>query len=391
VLGLSATLLLLAPVAVLAPKGMAVLMPALALLFALATRPAPQAVARAAAPALPLLAIAAASALWSITPLGTATRAALFGLEIAAASLLAASLPGAALAVLPAAVAAGAALTLAELAAGGPLTQALRGMPAEAVLAALSNGTTVMLLLAPAAAAAAWRNGQRGSAVAAVALPALAALAGGQVSARLGLLAAGGAALLALAWRPAIRAGAGLAAALIMATPLLLPAPVTLACRLAAIKLSVTHRLFIWNFAETQREARPLLGWGMEATRAIPGGRAHADLWTPCGLAVPGTPPPTELLPLHTHNAALQVWLELGPLGALALAALVVWLGWRARAADAAGRAAQAATLAAAVVVALISYGAWQGWWVATLAIAVAFASALNPASGRHPPPPSGR
>jgi O-antigen ligase len=371
-------LLLLAPVAVLAPKGMAVLMPALAVLFALAARPSPGAIARAAAPALPLLAVAAASALWSITPLPTATRAALLAAEIAAAALLAASLPASALAVLPAAVAAGAALILAELAAGGPLTQALRNMPAEVVLAALSNGTTVMVLLAPAAAAAAWRGGCRGLAVAALALPAIAALAGGQVSARLGLLAGLGAALVALAWRPAIRVGAGLAAALILAMPLLLPAPVAVACRAAAIKLSVTHRIFIWNFAEAQRGARPLLGWGMETARVIPGGRAHADLWTPCGVPVPREPPPTELLPLHTHNAAVQVWLELGPAGALALAALVLWLAARARAEDPAGRAAQAATLAAAVVVALISYGAWQGWWVATLATAAACAAALN-------------
>lgn len=382
--------LLAGPVAVLAPKGMAVLMPAIALLFAAVARPAPGVVLRACLPAAPLVIVALLSALWSITPGASLLRGATLLAEVALAALLAAALPARALAGIAAAAATGAALILAELALGGPLTQTLRNMPAWAVLAALSNGTTVAVLLAPAGAAFLWRGGQRAAAVAVLALVAAAAVMGGQVAARLGLLAGLGAALLALAWPHAIRAGAGLAAALVLAMPLLMPLPVSLACRVAGIKLSVTHRVFIWNFAEAKRAERPWLGWGLESTRAIPGGRDHADLWTPCGVPVPDAPPPTELLPLHTHNAAVQLWLELGPAGALALAVLLAWLAVRARAADGAGRAAQAATLAAAVVIALSSYGAWQGWWVASLALAAAAAAALNPASSRHPPPPSG-
>lgn len=377
--------------AVLAPKGMAVLMPALALLFAAVARPAPRAVLRLALPALALVLVGLASALWSITPGASALRGATLAAEVGLAALLAASLPVRALAGIAAAAAVGAALILAELALGGPLTQALRRMPPEALLAALSNGTTVVVLLAPAGAAWLWRQGRRVAAGLVLALVAAAALMGGQVAARLGLLAGLAAALLALAWPAAIRAVAALSAGVVLAMPLLLPLPVALACRIAPIKLSVTHRIFIWNFAETKRAERPWLGWGIETTRAIPGGRDHADLWTPCAVPMPGQPPPTELLPLHTHNAAVQLWLELGPAGALSLCVLLVWLAFRARADDAAGRAAQVAILAAAVVVALSSYGAWQGWWVATLGLATAAAAALNPASSRHPPPPSGR
>lgn len=388
---LGAGLILLGPIAVLAPKGMAVLMPALALLAALARPPAPRSVLCAALPALPLLLVGLASIAWSITPAASAARAGLLGLEILFAALLAASLPADALTKLGGGVALGALLILEEVFFAGRLTQALRSMPADAVLAGLSNGTTVVVLLAPAGAAAAWRAGQRAGAVGLLALAGAAALGGGQLAARLGFGIGLGAGALALLWRPTIRAVGVAATTGVLALPLLLPLPIALACRAAGVKLSITHRVFIWNFAEAMREKRPLTGWGLEATRAIPEGRAQADLWTPCGLPVPADPPPTELLPLHTHNAAIQLWLELGPAGVIAACALLLALACFARAEDPAGRAAQAAMLSAAVVILLVSYGAWQGWWVATLALTIAAATALNPASCRHPPPPSGR
>jgi O-antigen ligase len=373
-------------------------MPMLALLAAWQARPTPRTVALGALPALPLLLVAAASAMWSITPAASAARAGLLVLEIGCAAMLAKSLPARALPALAASIAFAAALILGELLAGGPLTQALRGMPPEAVAAALSNGTTVVVLLMPPAAAFLWRTRHRAAAAGLVVLVAAAALAGHQLAAQAGLLGGLAGAAAALLLPGAIRAGAAMAAGVILAMPLVLPLPLALACRAVAIKLSITHRIHIWNFAEAMRRQRPWLGWGLETTRAIPGGRAHADLWTPCGVPVPPAEhlPATELLPLHTHNGAIQVWLELGPAGALAVCALLLALAWLARAPDRAGRAAQAATLAGAVVIALVSYGAWQGWWVATLALAVAACAALNPAglspaSARHPPPPSGR
>lgn len=396
-LPLAVLLVALGPLAVLAPKAIAPAMPVLALAAAWHARPDLHSVLRAALPALPLLAIAAASAFWSITPYGSAQRALLLAAEIAAGALLAASLGAASLLALAAGVAAGAGLILAETASGGILTQTLRGMPVDLVAAALSNGTTLLVLLLAPAAARLWQTGRRGAAAGLVLLVAAAALAGRQLAAQLGLVAVLGAGVLALASRHAIRAVAAAASVVALGMPLVLPLPVPLACRAAAIKLSITHRIFIWNFAEAAREQHPWLGWGLESTRAIPGGRAHADLWTPCGLPVPAVPPSTELLPLHTHNAALQLWLELGPAGVLAAVTLLLALAARARAGDAAGRAAQAASLAGASLIALVSYGAWQGWWVATLAIAIAAAGALNPpalsspASSRHPPPPSGR
>ena len=95
----------------------------------------------------------------------------------------------------------------------------------------------------------------------------------------------------------------------------------------AGIPPSAAHRLLIWDFVILRIAERPLLGWGMEASRSLPG---HAT--TP-----PGGPGPlrpgwrrdarlagrrAELLPLHPHNGALQLRLELGWPGVL-LAALL--------------------------------------------------------------------
>jgi exopolysaccharide production protein ExoQ len=79
----------------------------------------------------------------------------------------------------------------------------------------------------------------------------------------------------------------------------------------------------------------------------------------------------------HPHNAALQIWVELGVVGAL-LAAFVLalvlrsWIGLPVET-----MAPRLALLTAAAAVALVGHGAWQGWWAAALgATAVWFRSA---------------
>ena len=44
--------------------------------------------------------------------------------------------------------------------------------------------------------------------------------------------------------------------------------------RADAFKDSAGHRLEIWHFAGQRIAERPLLGWGLDASRAIPGGNA---------------------------------------------------------------------------------------------------------------------
>ena len=86
--------------------------------------------------------------------------------------------------------------------------------------------------------------------------------------------------------------------------------------RADAVKISAGHRLMIWSFVGDRIAERPLAGWGLDASRVLPGGRDPIR-------------PGETWLPLHPHNAPLQFWLELGVPGA-ALASLLIatiWLG----------------------------------------------------------------
>lgn len=118
---------------------------------------------------------------------------------------------------------------------------------------------------------------------------------------------------------------------------------------------SARHRVEIWGHAARRVVETPFLGLGIDASRAI-------------------TPRPNEtsrfgeitdsLLPLHPHNAPLQIWLELGGVGA-ALALLIAL-----RLLSAVGRLPAAivppalALFASGMLMANTAYGVWQAWWM---------------------------
>ena len=133
---------------------------------------------------------------------------------------------------------------------------------------------------------------------------------------------------------------------------------------------SVLHRIHIWHFTGERIAEKPVLGWGIDAARRIPGG----DTKLPGG---------GNVMSVHPHNASLQIWLELGGLGALLAAILVIAL-WRTVGAltDPAARAAATAMLLSALIVANLSFGIWQTWWMATLTVgAVLWTVALQVSS----------
>jgi O-antigen ligase len=136
--------------------------------------------------------------------------------------------------------------------------------------------------------------------------------------------------------------------------------------------VSVTHRLKIWRFVADAIADRPLTGWGLNASRELPGGNVEVG-------------PGATRLPLHPHNAFLQVWVELGAVGA-ALAAALGIIALRAvltlrlpAAADARGaRASALALIASGSLVAGVAFGIWQGWWMAALWLAAGFMAAIG-------------
>lgn len=125
---------------------------------------------------------------------------------------------------------------------------------------------------------------------------------------------------------------------------------------------SLAHRLAIWDFTIERIDERPLLGWGFDSSRWMPGGH---DLLRKNA----------ELLPLHPHDAALQLRLDLGipgvVLGVLFALGLfrAIAAGWD----DAGATALALAFTTAAVVYAGLSYNLWHVWWLTMLWLGAAF------------------
>jgi O-antigen ligase len=95
-----------------------------------------------------------------------------------------------------------------------------------------------------------------------------------------------------------------------------------------------------------------------------------------------------EPIPLHPHNAVLQVWLELGAVGALiGLGLLLSILRAIGRMKDSpVTRAAAFGMFTTGLTLASISFGIWQSWWMSSILLSAAFLiSAVQPAQADTP------
>jgi len=123
------------------------------------------------------------------------------------------------------------------------------------------------------------------------------------------------------------------------------------------------ERVELWQaFSDVSRHY-PLLGTGFSSSPYMGSHPVAAEI----------NPAYQKMLRIgHPHNAFLQVWVELGAVGALLLTGLVFWvLRCLSRAPDEIRRVGFM-TLMSASAIALVSHGAWQGWWIAAIALAIA-------------------
>jgi O-antigen ligase len=130
--------------------------------------------------------------------------------------------------------------------------------------------------------------------------------------------------------------------------------------------MSLNQRLDIWNFAIEKIRERPILGWGLNSSRDLPGGHR---------LVAPNA----EVMPLHPHDMALQLRLELGLPGLLLGIAIVLAVSAAAaRAGSVGARAATVAVIAAAATNSLTGYDLWHPWWLSFLWLAAAVVNATE-------------
>ena len=257
----------------------------------------------------------------------------------------------------------GVALLGGEFATGQFFADILRGSEPAAKLAMLNPALSVLLLMLWPVVLVAWRWRPFAWAVP---VAALLILAGVSATAWIALLG-GVAVYLIVLWggRLAVQSLTAIAVVLVLAAPLVpvVATPERAEPLLEGARPSALHRVYIWEFTAARIAEKPLLGWGLDSSRSIPGG----------DVFVMGDSP---LMSLHPHNAPLQIWLELGLPGALALAALMFLAGRVVAEYPGRWRAAAMATFATALVFAGLSYGIWQNWWIATLAMTAVFTRA---------------
>jgi len=330
------------------------------------------------------------SAAWSITPGDSAyltlPLAAIFfgGLVLAAAAL---RLAGPARRVFEGAlcigVSAGFALLAVEVFSPIALTRLLntafwgRDIQVDYTYANYyKNGATVAAILLWPTLAVLWRRGMRTLAAGLFGFAAFVILKGGSGAGVLGLAGGVGAfAVTAVARTHAWKVFGVILVAGVLALPFavrLIPPAYEVERALPLLPNSAFPRIFIWQSASDHVLERPVLGLGLDTARAI-SKSSDKMLFSWYGKDKRQSEP----IPLHTHNAVLQVWVELGAVGALLLLA-VLFAIIRAIAMHVpagAGRAACYATFFAAFAVANVSYGFWHNWWQGALWLAAVFAA----------------
>jgi O-antigen ligase len=167
--------------------------------------------------------------------------------------------------------------------------------------------------------------------------------------------------------RPAVVALMAAASGYILTAPWLFRALLDKTDRLHLSQLPASwmQRLAIWRFVSDRIQEKPLLGWGLDASRTFPG-----------------------RIPLHPHNEPLQVWFELGAVGAVLAALAVTFVLWRYAVAASTQRLSAAvgsATLTACLIIGSISFSLWQEWWVCLGALAFAACIAFDRSLGAAP------
>ena len=133
------------------------------------------------------------------------------------------------------------------------------------------------------------------------------------------------------------------------------------------------HRLTVWKVTSERIEQKPFLGYGYDTSRALykKGDEIRYQRYDKSGNLIVGIV--SEPIPLHPHNVVLQIWLEMGIAGAIFLAALLFFLiksvfGENLNKRD---RFAGVGILVTIFIINLISYGAWQNWWLGSQIIVI--------------------
>ena len=147
------------------------------------------------------------------------------------------------------------------------------------------------------------------------------------------------------------------------------------------LEFSARHRIVIWEYTRNEIAKAPIFGAGIDTTRAI---HKPDSKDVP---RVPGTNFP-DAMPLHSHNAYLQVWHEAGAVGAILLLILGVFVLRAIAGVPSVLQPHFCAMFAGAALLVASSFSLWAPWLLSGLMLTPLFAAvgiALNARGAEGP------
>ncbi|MCK5284138.1 MAG: O-antigen ligase family protein [Alphaproteobacteria bacterium] len=120
------------------------------------------------------------------------------------------------------------------------------------------------------------------------------------------------------------------------------------------------RRMEIWDFVARRALENPLLGFGVEATKAMKDFDT-ARIYHPT----------TQIL--HPHNFVLQIWIEFGILGILLSNSFFIWIFFNISKLSSKNARQCLPAFMACITLAVVTYGLWQGWWIGSFILLIVF------------------
>ncbi len=152
-----------------------------------------------------------------------------------------------------------------------------------------------------------------------------------------------------------------------------IPNPTEPGFALPNLSKSAAHRILIWKNANRLIDDHPIFGYGLATSKAIYGPDSVME-----NNFIPDVPGLrwtnlSEPIPLHPHNAILQIWLELGVIGVILIGSLLIFL---LRYINNSQISIEQKFLLNGFLfsyfsVANISFNIWQSWWFSFLILMV--------------------
>lgn len=145
---------------------------------------------------------------------------------------------------------------------------------------------------------------------------------------------------------------------------------------------SYVHRLHIWHFLSEKVFLHPWIGHGLD-TSCLPLIRPSSYTWTFFEKTTHNPHImqhvfPQEPLFLHTHNAVIQLWFELGFIGICLASLFLLKVFARAHTWPLPQRLLTFSYSTTAIVIALASLDLWHSWWFAALWISTGIVILVN-------------